>query len=651
MCGVTGFLGGEKSYNLNDSSPIINSMLNKIHHRGPDDHGYWSDSNKGVNLGHKRLSIVDLSQTGHQPMHSISKRYVVVFNGEIYNHMKLRQNLVKENKSSNWVGTSDTETLLAGFDAWGIEKTITNCIGMFSLAIWDKANKTLNLIVDRIGEKPMYYGWQGVGKTKTFLFGSELKALKEHPAFEKNINRDSLSLLMRHSYISHPNSIWKGIHKLEPGTILTISLNSSEPKLTKYWSAEQTIKNGRLTNNHLSKEEAISQLDILLKDIISKQMLADVPVGAFLSGGVDSSTIAAHMQAQSTSKIKTFTIGFNEDKQNEAEYAKKIAAHLGTEHTELILSSTDAKNIIPMIPTIYDEPFADSSQIPTYLVSKLARNEVKVALTGDGADEMLCGYNRYQVSNRLWSKFSGIPHNLRKIGSKTISSIPSGVLNSLHRVFPMVNKSNNFSDRVYKGARLLQSKNFDQFYLDFISYWDNPESLIINSKEPKTSLNRNLESIENMTDIDRMMYLDLLSYLPGDILTKVDRASMAVSLETRLPFLDHRLIEFAWSLPNEYKYNNGQTKWILKEVLNKYIPKNLYDRPKQGFGIPINEWLKGSLKEWGEDLLSEEKLENQGFFDAKKVRKKWIEHQSGKSNWQHQLWNVLMFQSWLEENN
>jgi asparagine synthase (glutamine-hydrolysing) len=650
MCGITGFLGGEKSYNLNDSSPIINSMLNKIHHRGPDDHGSWSDSHIGVNLGHKRLSIVDLSPSGHQPMHSISKRYVIVFNGEIYNHIKLRQDLIKENKSANWVGTSDTETLLAGFDVWGIEKTINSCIGMFSIALWDKANNTLNLIVDRVGEKPLYYGWQGRGKSKTFLFGSELKALKEHPAFEKNINRDSLSLLMRHSYISHPNSIWKGIHKLEPGTILTISLNSSEPKLTKYWSAEQAIANGKLTNNHLSKEEAISQLDILLKDIISKQMLADVPVGAFLSGGVDSSIIAAHMQAQSASKIKTFTIGFNEDKQNEAEYASKIAAHLGTEHTKLILSSTDAKNIIPMIPTIYDEPFADSSQIPTYLVSKLARNEVKVALTGDGADEMFCGYNRYQVSNRLWSKFNGIPHNLRRIGGKTITSIPSGVLNSLHSVFPMVNKSNNFSDRVYKGARLLQSKNFDQFYRDFISYWDNPESLIINSKEPKTSLNRNLENIENMTDIDRMMYLDLLSYLPGDILTKVDRASMAVSLETRLPFLDHRLIEFAWSLPNEYKYNNGQTKWILKEVLNKYIPKNLYDRPKQGFGIPINEWLKGSLKEWGEDLLSEQNIKEQGYFDVKQVREKWSQHQSGKSNWQHQLWNVLMFQSWMEEN-
>jgi len=651
MCGVTGFLGGEKSYNLNDSSPIINSMLNKIHHRGPDDHGYWSDSNKGVNLGHKRLSIVDLSQTGHQPMHSISKRYVVVFNGEIYNHIKLRQNLIKENKSSNWIGTSDTETLLAGFDAWGIEKTIAKCIGMFSLAIWDKANKTLNLIVDRIGEKPLYYGWQGRGKTKTFLFGSELKALKEHPAFEKNINRDSLSLLMRHSYISHPNSIWKGIHKLEPGTILTISLNSSEPKLTKYWSADQVIKNRKLTNNHLSEEEAVNQLDKLLQNIISKQMLADVPVGAFLSGGVDSSIIAALMQAQSTSKIKTFTIGFNEDKQNEAHYAKKIADHLGTNHTELILSAADAKNIIPMIPSIYDEPFADSSQIPTYLVSKLARNDVKVALTGDGADEILCGYNRYRVSNKLWSKYNKIPYCLRKVGSQTISTIPAGVLNSLHKVFPMKNKSNNFSDRVFKGGRLLKAKNIDQFYLEFISYWNDPEALVINSKEPKTILNSNHEGTHKMSNIERMMYLDLLSYLPGDILTKVDRASMAVSLETRLPYMDHRLIEYAWSLPNEYKYKNGQTKWVLKEVLNKYIPKKLYDRPKQGFGIPINEWLKGSLREWAEELLNEQKLKEQGYFDVKKIREKWIQHQSGKSNWQHQIWNILMFQSWLEENN
>ena len=539
---------------------------------------------------------------------------------------------------------------MASFDAWGIEKTINNCIGMFSLAIWDKANKTLSLIVDRVGEKPMYYGWQGRGKSKTFLFGSELKALKEHPAFEKIINRDSLSLLMRHSYISHPNSIWKGIHKLEPGTILTISLNSSEPKLTKYWDIEEVIKNKKLNESHLSKEDAVSQLDILLKDIISKQMLADVPVGAFLSGGVDSSTIAAHMQAQSISKIKTFTIGFNEDEQNEAGYARKIANHLGTEHTELFLSATDVKNIIPLIPTIYDEPFADSSQIPTYLISKLARHDVKVALTGDGADEILCGYNRYQVSQKLWGKFNRIPHCLRKIGSQTISKIPAGTLNSIHSMLPVPNRSNNFSDRVFKGGRLLRAKNIDQFYLEFISYWSDPEALVINSKEPKTILNSNLEGIQDMSNMERMMYLDLLSYLPGDILTKVDRASMAVSLETRLPFLDHRLIEFAWSLPNEYKYNNGQSKWILKEVLNKYIPKKLYDRPKQGFGMPINEWLKGSLKEWGEDLLNEQKIKEQGYFDAKQVREKWSQHQSGKSNWQHQLWNVLMFQSWMEEN-
>ena len=651
MCGLTGFLGGKRSYNLSDSSPIINSMLNKIHHRGPDDHGTWSDSNNGVILGHKRLSIVDLTISGHQPMHSHSDRYVVIFNGEIYNHTDLRKKLNIDKKISTWNGTSDTETLLAGFDVWGIRRTMAECIGMFSLAVWDKASKTLSLIVDRVGEKPMYYGWQGQGKAKTFLFGSELKALKEHPVFEKNINRDSLSLLMRHSYISYPNSIWKGIHKLEPGNILTISLDSLEPKISKYWDIERIIKNQKINESHLSEEDAVSQLDILLKDIISKQMLADVPVGAFLSGGVDSSTIAAHMQAQSTSKIKTFTIGFNEDKQNEADYAKKISDHLGTDHTELILSAADAKNIIPMIPTIYDEPFADSSQIPTYLVSKLARNDVKVALTGDGADEILCGYNRYQVSNKLWSRYNRIPHSLRKIGSQTISAIPPRALSSLHNMLPMTNKSNNFSDKVYKGGRLLKAKDIDQFYLEFISYWNDPEALVINSKEPKTILNNNNKNIHNMTNIERMMYLDLLSYLPGDILTKVDRASMAVSLETRLPFMDHRLIEFAWTLPNEYKYKNGRTKWILKEVLNKYIPKKLYDRPKQGFGIPINEWLRGSLREWAEELLNEQKLKEQGYFDAIKIREKWMQHQSGKSNWQHQIWNILMFQSWLEENN
>ena len=650
MCGLTGFIGGNKSYNILDSSPIINSMLSKIHHRGPDDHGTWSDSNNRVILGHKRLSIIDTSIAGHQPMHSHSKRYVIIFNGEIYNQAELKTKLNNDNKAPNWSGTSDTEILLACFDVWGVKKTISNCVGMFSIALWDREYKKLNLIVDRVGEKPLYYGWQGSGKSRTFLFGSELKALKEHPAFEKDINRDSISLLMRHSYIPQPNSIWKGIHKLEPGNILTISLNNTEPKLLKYWSANEAIKTSKLNKKHISKEEAVSQFDILLKNIISKQMLADVPVGAFLSGGVDSSTIAAHMQAQSTSKIKTFTIGFNEDKQNEAEYARKIANYLGTDHTELILSATDAKNIIPMIPTIYDEPFADSSQIPTYLVSKLARDDVKVALTGDGADEILCGYNRYQVSKKLWGKFNEIPYSLRKIGGQVIQNIPSSILNSIHKFYPGGNKSNNFSDRVYKGARLLKAKNIDQFYRDFISYWDDPESLIIKSKEPTTILNGNLENIENMTDIERMMYLDLLSYLPGDILTKVDRASMANSLETRLPFLDHRLIEFAWSLPNEYKYDKGQTKLILKEVLNKYVPKKLYDRPKQGFGIPINEWLRGSLRDWGEDLLSEQKLENQGFFDAKKIRKKWLEHQSGKSNWQHQIWNVLMFQSWLQEN-
>ena len=629
-------------------------MTDAVAHRGPDNSGYWSDAKTGVWLGHQRLSIIDLSSAGHQPMHSASGRYVIAFNGEIYNHLSLRQTLENAENAPSWCGRSDTETLLAGFDIWGIQGTVERAVGMFAFAVWDRHNGTLTLGRDRLGEKPLYYGWQGYGATSVFLFGSELKALKKHPAFESNINRGAISLQLRHNYIPAPHSIYKGIFKLLPGCLLSVSEQQPEPKVWAYWSLAEVAKSG-ITNVFSGNDQlAVDKLEALLNDAVSKQMIADVPLGAFLSGGVDSSTIVALMQAQSSRSIKTFSIGFDEKSYNEAVHAKAVAEHLGTDHNELYVTAEQARSVIPNLATLYDEPFSDSSQIPTFLVSQLARQHVTVSLSGDAGDELFCGYNRYQVTANLWRKLAAVPIPLRKLTARCLTNISPHTWNrlaiTLSHLIPGSGWLDNIGDKLHKGAEVLPSQSAHLLYLGLVSHWKEPGSVVIKGPEPPTFLTSNLPNLDGLDDVQRMMALDMMTYLPDDILTKVDRAAMGVSLETRIPFLDQQLVEFAWSLPQSMKLRDGQSKWVLRQVLYRHVPKALIERPKMGFGIPIDSWLRGPLREWAEDLLSEARLKREGFFNSAPIRRKWTEHLSGKRNWQYQLWNVLMFQAWLEKN-
>jgi len=654
MCGFIGFLGGVSAYGQLGDEVMLKRMADTIMYRGPDDAGYWSDVDHRIGLGHRRLSIVDLSPAGHQPMHSPSGRYIIAFNGEIYNHTLLRQTLKVSGQAPNWCGHSDTETLLAGFDAWGIQGTVERAIGMFAFAIWDRQTSTLTLGRDRLGEKPLYYGWQGRGNAAVFLFGSELKALRAHSAFESNINRGALSLYLRHNCIPAPHSIYEGVAKLLPGSLLNVSLQQREPKVWSYWSGAQVAESGVANAFVGSADQAVDTLEALLKDAVRQQMMADVPWGAFLSGGVDSSTVVALLQAQSSRPVKTFTIGFNEEGYNEAVHAKVVAKHLGTEHTELYVTVEQARAVIPLLPVLYDEPFSDSSQIPTFLVSQLARQHVTASLSGDAGDELFCGYNRYQITANLWRKLAAVPLPFRKLAARGLTSISPQSWNRLAGALagfvPRSARLVNVGEKLHKGAGVLVSQSADALYLGLASHWHDPASVVIDGHEPPTLLTGNLPGLNGLDDIQRMMALDMLTFLPDDILTKVDRAAMGVSLETRVPFLDHRVVEFAWSLPQSMKLRDGQTKWVLRQVLYRHVPKALIERPKMGFGVPIDSWLRGPLREWADDLLSETRLKREGFFNPAPIRQKWSEHLSGQRNWQYHLWDVLMFQAWLEAN-
>ena len=651
MCGFTGFF--RKESQAEHPEKLLINMGAAISKRGPDDSGQWWDIDAGIGLCHRRLSILDLSPAGHQPMISACGHYVIAFNGEIYNHSDLRRELESAGIAPVWRGHSDTETLLAAFATWGVVPTLQKCVGMFAFALWDKQTRTLTLGRDRLGEKPLYYGWQGQGKDAVFLFGSELKALKVHPAFKAEVNRDALALLMRHNYIPAPYSIWQGINKLLPGCLLTLSHQQPEPCIESYWSGKQVVEAGLRSPFTGTAYDAVSALETILCDAVGQQMLADVPLGAFLSGGVDSSTIVALMQAQSSRPVRTFSIGFNEEQYNEAKHAKAVARHLGTEHTELYVTAADAMNVIPKLPSLYDEPFSDSSQIPTFLVAQMARQHVTVALSGDAGDELFCGYNRYLMANRLWGKLSYLPVGLRRaIANSLITLSPSEwnrLASPLMKVLPARFGLMNIGDKLHKGAGVLACQTSSDLYRDLVSHWHDPASLVLGATEPSTVLTNADLQPNTPTDIERMMALDMLTYLPDDILTKVDRAAMGVSLETRVPFLDHRVVEFAWQLPLEFKLRDGVGKWALRQVLYKYVPKALIERPKMGFGVPIDEWLCGPLRDWVEELLDENRLRNEGFFNAQMVRKKWEEHLSGKRNWQYLIWDVVMFQAWLQE--
>jgi asparagine synthase (glutamine-hydrolysing) len=650
MCGICGFYS--KSSTMSDD--VIQKMCSAISHRGPNDKGSWKDINLGIVLGHQRLSIIDLSRAGNQPMQSNSGRFVLTYNGEIYNHLELRAELKTINSNIKWRSKTDTETLLEALEFWGIDATLKKLVGMFAFALWDKKLHSLTLAKDRMGEKPLYFGWQGFGENSVFLFGSELKALKAHPGFVEKINRDAIALQLRHNYIPAPYSIYKDIYKLLPGHYLQLNENDLKrnllPTSKPYWSLVDVAVSG--VNNPLSLaiEEITSELDQLLRTSIKKQMMSDVPLGAFLSGGIDSSTVVALMQTQSSRPVKTFTIGFNEDDYNEAKYAKEVSRHLGTDHTELYVSAEQAMEVIPKLCTIYDEPFSDSSQIPTFLVSQLAKQHVSVSLSGDGGDELFCGYNRYLMTKNWWKKLRSIPLPLRKILSSSIKSISPQHWNKLLKLLPSLNFHNNFGDKMHKGADVLDSKNLSDLYYRLVSHFKRPSEIVINSKEPNTFLTNYKPEMPGLDEQQQMMALDSISYLPDDILVKVDRAAMATSLETRVPFLDHRVVEYIWQIPQSLKLRNGQSKWILRQILYQYVPKKLIERPKMGFGIPIDSWLRGPLRDWAENLLNETRLQQEGYLNSDQIRIKWTEHLSGKRNWQYHLWDILMFQSWLETN-
>lgn len=597
-----------------------------MHHRGPDDFGSWWDEDTEIGLAHNRLSILDLSHAGHQPMHSADGRYVMVFNGEIYNHLALRQQLESYDAPHEWQGHSDTETLLMCFTKWGIEHSLKAAVGMFALALWDKRERVLTLARDRLGEKPLYWGWCN----RTLLFGSELNALEAHPAFNADLNRNALALLLRHNSIPAPHSIYQGIYKLPAGNMVQIRQRTGEAIPQAYWVLNEVAEAGLAKPFMGSDNEAVTKLGQLLTESVRGQLVSDVPLGAFLSGGVDSSTVVALLQQQSSRPVRTFAIGFNEPGYNEAQYAKEVAQHLGTDHTELYVDTQDVLSVIPKLPNIYREPFADSSQIPMFLVSKMAREHVAVVLSGDGGDELFGGYNPYQFAPKLWRAIRRLPLKLRKLAVAVCSDAP-------------------LPERLYKLLRVLPSANREEFYEALMSHWQRPVEAVIGANVVPTSFNSPSSWVRTDSFEHWMMAIDANQYMSDDILVKVDRAAMANSLETRVPLLDHRVVEFAWQLPLHQKIRNGTGKWALREVLYRHVPRRMIDRPKKGFSIPLAQWLRGPLREWAEELLEETRLKREGYFHAAPIRKLWREHQSGRRDNALRLWSILMFQAWLEK--
>ena len=626
-------------------------MGSSIAHRGPDHSDVWIEGESGVAFVHNRLAIVDLSAAGNQPMHSPGGRYVIIYNGEIYNHLDVRGELASAGATPQWRGHSDTETLLAAIERWGVRGAVERCVGMFAFALWDKAERTLTLARDRLGEKPLYYGRSG-GNQGPLLFGSELKALAAHPQFRGVIDRDALTLLLRYNYIPAPFSIYQGIAKLPPGCLLTLASGASEPDIERYWSATEVAERGAADPLTGNDGEVTDQLEQLLTTAVGRQMIADVPLGAFLSGGVDSSTIVALMQKQSTRPVKTFSIGFHEQGYDEAEHAKAVARHLGTDHTELYVTPAEARDVIPRLPAIYDEPFADSSQIPTHLVSAMARRHVTVALSGDGGDELFGGYNRYRLTSQLWNRLSRVPVPVRSAAARMLTAVPPhswtrfGV--QAGRFLPKFARVDRLGDKIHKGAPLLASRSVPELYGGMLSLWRDPASVVLGAAEPPSQATGGAPPLATLGPVERMMALDTIGYLPDDILVKVDRAAMAVSLETRVPLLDHNVVEFAWRVPFDMKIRGGETKWILRQLLYRHVPRALIERPKMGFGVPVGDWLRGPLRGWAEALLDERRLREEGYFDPAPIRAMWEAHLKGSLNEQYRLWPILMFESWLQ---
>ncbi|NVD44397.1 asparagine synthase (glutamine-hydrolyzing) [Qipengyuania atrilutea] len=639
MCGIVGFIG--VAQNNGALSATVEGMARQLAHRGPDDAGRWTDPRHGIALGHRRLSIIDLSGAGHQPMISRCQRYVTVYNGEIYNFKELKAELEKSG-AINWSGHSDTEVMLEAVSRWGVRKTLPRLNGMFALSIWDRRERKLHLARDRFGEKPLFYGRCG----KSFLFASELKALKAHPDFDPTIDRNALALFLRHNYVPGPFSIFEKVKKLDPGTHLEIDEGGSIVQQSQYWSMEQTVLRARAQG--VREGDTVSRLNEILSKAVEQRMLADVPLGAFLSGGIDSSLIVALMQSISERPVNTFTIGFTSQGYNEADVAAAVAKHLGTNHEELYVTPKDALNLIPQIPEFWDEPFADSSQIPTFLVSRMTRRRVTVALSGDGGDELFGGYTRYILANRLFKNSRKLPTPIRNAAASILERPSTAIAaQAMVNKLPAKFRHQGLRDRLPKVARILSSEDISDVYRQLVSHFDNPSDLLIRGEEPPTYLSCGLSG--ELSNIEAMMLADTLTYLPDDILTKVDRASMAVSLETRVPFLDPQVVEFAWQIPLAEKVTGNSGKKILRRLLYRYVPQRIVDRPKMGFGIPIGDWLRGPLRSWADNLLEPRRLLEEGFFNPSAVTKIWERHCEGSGHHQYQIWTILMFQAWLEK--
>lgn len=648
MCGIAGFLESNPRSWPETLREVSQRMANTLRHRGPDDGGTWVDAEAGVALSMRRLAILDLSEAGHQPMQSASGRYVIVFNGEIYNCEELRRELRAQGKAPAFRGHSDTEVMLAAFESWGILNSLQRFNGMFAFGLWDRWQRTLTLARDRFGEKPLFYSVVG----GTLLFASELKAFRVHPAFVGQIDLDAVALYLRHNCIPAPYSIYSNTRKLPPASLLTVSATDFAVAPRSYWSLRETAEAGVANPLTGTESDAVDELDALLRDAVKMRMYSDVPLGAFLSGGIDSSTVVSLMQAQTSHPVKTFSIGLREPGYNEASEAAQVACHLHTDHIELYATPQDAMEVLPRLPKVYDEPFADSSQIPTFLVARLAREHVTVSLSGDGGDEVFGGYNRHTWASRLWRKLGPIPLPLRRLGAAGILHLSAEAWDSLIRasspLLPREWRQRGPGYKLHKLASVMGSSDVYEMYYRLTSHWMAPETIALGGREPPTALTQGGIALFPSAS-EQMMYLDSVTYLPDDILVKLDRATMAVSLEGRVPLLDHRVAEFAWRLPLRLRVRGRQGKWILRQVLYRYVPRELVERPKSGFGIPLDSWLRGPLRDWAEALLDEGRLRREGFFDPEPIRRSWHEHLCGRRSWQYHLWDVLMFQAWLDE--
>lgn len=642
MCGVTGFLDRRARRNREHSEQLVSAMADRLRHRGPDGAGAWSDPRHGVALGHRRLSIVDLSPSGAQPMASRDGRYVISYNGEIYNHAELRAEL--EAGGHTFRGTSDTEVLVECFAVFGIEAALQRLIGMFALAVWDSAEATLHLVRDRMGIKPLYYGRFG----DLLVFGSSLAALRAHPDWTPEIDRGALCQFMRVGYVPAPNAIYSGVFKLAPGEICSFG-PAGDVERRRYWDLRALAPRWRAEPHAGDDTALVDGLERVLSDAVRRRMVADVPLGAFLSGGIDSSTVAALMQAQSARPVRTFAIGFRQADFDEAGYARRVAAHLGTDHTELYLEPRQVREVIPALPRWYDEPFADPSQIPTLLLSELTRREVTVALSGDGGDELFAGYNRYLATLKFWGPISRVPQSVRRRVAQGLRLVPPSGWQRGFDLLPPRLRPPQAGDKVHKLARLIAARGPEAFYANTITHWHQPEALVHGGEEPARLLDDADLSARFPDTLDWMQYLDSVTYLPDDILTKVDRASMAHSLEARVPILDHRVVEYAWRIPPDKRVRGGQGKWPLRQILYRHLPRELMDRPKMGFGVPLAEWLRGPLRAWADDLLAPDRVAREGLLDPAVVEAAWREHREGRRDWHYPLWNVLMFQAWHAE--